>query len=1104
MLRDRRGVLLACIIAMLVLPMPGLDGEEARASPPPPSGDWTVTDATSISDTTIVLSGNLTVMPGGILTLNRVVLVVDCSLPGQFRIDVMAGGELHLRQSNLTASNVSQKFDFMARPGSVLEMTQSEIHGAGSRWTEPAATSGIMVRTSAATFTDTLFSQNTVALDIRDCSPTVSGCTFTGNLAGVVAYNSSMVFRDCRVEGTKNGGLLLHDRTDITVSGCSFTDNFRWAIFANRSSVTLLRNTFFLNYISVFSEDSAALRLENNTFDLDRYIAVTVYRCPSVVLGNDTIAGATRMALRAESSRFVAVNSTLASGLYDLQLNGNSTGELVNCSFTPRNIDLLDPKSRLNVSWFLGALVRWWSSGAPVAGAEVTVTNGTGNLTARGTTDAQGRFDWAVALEYTRDRSVSQPFGPYNVTARRLGLARTVEATVNRSVVVDLLLDDIGPVIKVEQPRAGAFLNLTRVTLKGQCWDNETRVVSVECRVDNGSFASASGTSFWEFTTGVLPNGPHNVTVRARDSSNNTNQAVVPFTLDTFAPSLTVLSPPEGGFTREDNVTVDGATERDATVTVNGTPANMSAGSGAFNLTVGLSEGDNFIEVVATDRAGNSAVRVLRFRRDTMVTPVEIFPENGTWTNQTQMRIFGRVEENSTLLVRAQDPSSNFTSNGTRLNTTTGNFSVTVALQNGTNLFRIDILDAYGNNATRYLTVLQDSSPPFLNITSPPEPELHTRLVRLMLEGRTEPGADLFLNGRRVLVEDGNFSKALTLDLGVNVLNLTVVDAAGNSFSTVYTAILDRTPPPLELASPRRTASGTPLATESGDLRVRGTTEAGAQVYISVNGRAVNGGRPVAVDAFGGFRRDVKLREGYNTIEVTAMDRAGNPTVETRVVRYRPPPPLVSNELLAALIVVIGIVVAVTAVVARDTKRSTGRWGLRRPAWFRIPPAVRSRAAALRAFVPRPEFGREEGEAGIGAVSAEPGKQAEEPQPAGAPPPGAPQAPGGAGAAAPGPPVPPGPAGPPVGKEFSVSEKPSGAPSVQPIPGATELPVAEPASGAAPAGAPAIGALAPPAPPGGPAPAPAAPVAPPPPPEPPKPKEVDPLAEILGVPTRKL
>ena len=1088
-----------CILALLAVPAPGLDGQPSRASPPPPSGDWTVTDATSISSTTIVLSGNLTIMPGGILTLDRVVLVVNCAFGGEFCITVRTGGELHLRQGNLTASNLSRKFDFTAQAGSVLEMTRSEVHGAGSKWVEPASTSGIMVRTGSATFTDTLFSNNTVALDIRDCSPAVTGCTFIDNLAALVAYNSSMAFRDCFVGGTASGGLALYDRTNLTITGCNFTQNFRSAVYANHSSVTLSQNTFYQNYISVHSEDSGALLLENNTFLLDKYIAVTVYRCPSVVLYNDIVSGATRMALRAEACSVVAVNSTLSSQLYDVQLHANSTGSLVNCTFTPHNLDLLDPLSRLNVSWFVGALVRWWSNGTPVAGADMTVTNSTGDLTAKGTTDSQGRFGWAVALDYTLGFKANATFGPYNVTARKKGLSRTVGVSVNRSLEVDLLLDDIGPAIQVDFPQSGAFLNFTRVRLKGLSWDNETNVVSVECRVDNGSYVAATGTSFWEFTTGILANGPHSVTVRGRDTSNNTSQVTVAFTLDTFAPTVTITSPLDGGFTRESNVTVVGTTEKNATVTVNGTPVNVTAFTGAFNLTVGLSEGDNLIEVVATDRAGNQGLKVIRFRKDTMVTPIDIYPRNGTWTNQTTIALQGQVEPNSTVLIRTQDPSSNFTTNETRLNITTGNFYHQMALRNGTNLFRIDILDDYGNNATVYVTIIQDRSAPFLNITLPPSQEYYTRERRLMLEGRTEPGASLFLNGRPVLVEDGNFSKPLTLDLGENVLNVTAVDAAGNAVSVVYRAYLDRTPPTLLLVKPKRPASGN-LKVNSATLLLRGTTEAEALVCITVAWNNTKNEWHATVDAFGGFRKNVPLHEGKNKIIVTATDRAGNPKEEAFEVVYEPTPPLLSAWQAIVLVAVIGVVVGIVAVVAWDTKKNTGRWGIRRPAWFRVPDSVKEQARAVRAFVPKPEFGREEVEAGIGAVPAEPRKEGKEPEAAGAPAPGPAPAPG---ATATGPPPPP--PVPPVGKEFAVSEKPAAAFAPPPIIGASELPVAEPAAGGAPPAPPVPAGPAPPAVAAA-APAPAlAPAAPPPPPpEPPKPKEVDPLAEIMGAPTRKL
>ena len=1089
MLRTSRGVLVLSILTLLLIPPSGPGGQGARVSPPPPSGDWTVSDATSIADTTIQLGGNLTILPGGILTLTNVVLVIKCSYPGQYRVDLRAGGELHLRSSNLTSGNDTLHYDFLAARGSVLDISGSEVHSAGSNWTADGSTNGLLVRTGNAVIQNSLFSGNLEALHVRDCSPSVINCTFRDNEAACVATNSSLVFRDCIVAGSITSGVMLLDRTNVSITGCNFTENFRWAILVNRSSVTVARNSFFRNYISIQAERSQNMLLENNSFIDDKYTALR-FLYSNASLQNDTIVGAFRIAIFEQGSKVLAVNTTLASHSYDVHLEEGSTAELVNCTYQRYNIELVDPDSRFNVSWFLGANVRWWSDESPVPGAVIECRDAGGNLTSSGITDADGRFGWGLTREYTQGSRMREEPGPYTVTASKGGRATSAVVAANRSQVVEILLDDIGPAIRVDFPANGSWLNLTRLTLKGIAWDNETQVAKMECRVDNGTYLSASGTSYWEFTTGVLINGPHTVYVRGRDTANNTNIVAVSFTLDTLSPALTVVSPRDGCFTRDSNVTVNGTTEQNATVTINGLAVPLGNATGAFSLVVDLVEGDNYITVVARDRAGNAAQKVVRTRLDTMVAPFELNPANGSWTNQSRIDIWGRVEENSSLLIRSVDPYTNFTINETRQNVTTGNFTLSVPLVNGTNLFRVEVADRYGNTAQADLYIIQDRVPPWLNVTSPPVLEYYTRDRRLVLSGHLEKGADLYLNGRLMLVEDGNISKPLTLDLGENLINLTAVDAAGNSVSVLYKVYLDRTPPTLEITSPKRTASGKPQNTDRSGLAVKGTTEPGALVYITLNGKALGSGKPIIADSFGGFRKDVTLNRGVNTFEITAVDLAGNPRSEVRSVRYSMPPPILSNEQLAAMIVAAGLAVAFVVIVARDTKKTTGRWGLKRPVWLRVPETVKERARAIRAFIPKPTFGREEGEAGAGAVLAEPGKEGKEPEKNGAahppPPPAA---------------VPAVPGAPPVGQEFAVSEKPAAAQPTA-IPGATELPVAEPAPGQ-PAAAP--GARPPvPAAPGAP-PAPAQPPVPqPPPPEPEKPKELDPLAEILGAPTRKV
>jgi hypothetical protein len=1099
MFRRLRGVLVVSILAVLLFPAIGVLGDGGRFSPPPASGDWTVTDVTSISGATIVLDGNLTVLPGGVLTLTDCVLVVNCSYPGQFHINVRGGGEFHLRSSNLTALNTSRRFDFTADPLSVLEIWRSEVHGAGSNWTESGATNGVLVRTGNAAISDSLFSENLEALHVRDCSPTVTNCTFINNSAACVAHNSSMVFRDCLVANGSRSGVELRDQTDISITGCNFSGNFRWAVVANQSSVTVARNSFFRNFISVQSEDCRRMVLQDNTFTGDLFTAFWLVRCGSGLLSNDTVQGAYRYGLYELGSNVTAVNTTLNSSGYDIHLEEASSADLVNCTFNRYNLEFIGPDSWINVSWFVNVLVKWWSNESPVPGALVSCADGGGNTSFTAQTDQQGWAMYGVAREYAQSLRTRSTYGPYTVTAQKNGKVTSAVFDINRTTETDILLDDIGPGVRVDFPSSGAYLNLTRVKLKGTAWDNETSVASVECRVDNGSFAPASGTSFWEFTTGILINGRHTVQVRGKDVANNTNTVTVAFTLDTIPPPLTILSPGDGSYTRESNITLLGRSEPNATVTVNGLPAPLDNSTGSFNLTVPLAEGDNVLDVLAADRAGNLAEKVLHVRKDTMIAPFDIFPANGTWTNRTGIDIYGRVEGNTTITILSVDPGTNTTSSLASLNTTYGNFTQRVSLHNGANLIRVEVQDRYGNTATEDITIFQKLLPPAFNITSPPSTEFYTNQRRLVITGTIEPGALLYLNGRPVLVQDGNISKSLTLDLGLNILNLTATDPAGNTVSVLYRVYFDRTPPSLTVISPKRTSSGKPLGVSAGSLMVRGTTEAGALVYVTVNGNPVNGGRPIPVDSFGNFKRSVSLRKGDNSIEVTATDLAGNPTSVTRPVEYSPAPPLLSNEQLAAAVVVIAIVIGFAAVVAWDTKKSTGRWGFRRPVWLKAPETLRERARTIRAFIPKPTFGREDGEDRISPIQAEPRKEGKEPQKAGAAP-----APAPAAAAATASPAGPGPpAGPArVGGEFAVSEKPVTTP-VASIPGATELPVAEPAAGPAPPAAAPTAAPTASAP--GAAPAPARQPAPPtPPPEPPKPKEVDPLAEILGTPTRKV
>lgn len=86
---------------------------------------------------------------------------------------------------------------------------------------------------------------------------------------------------------------------------------------------------------------------------------------------------------------------------------------------------------------------------------------------------------------------------------------------------------------------------------------------------------------------------------------------------DNEEPSLTVENPSDGQtFIVENRVKVSGETDKDAQVTANGFLA-LVAPDGKFEVIISLAEGENTIEVKATDLAGNTKAekRKVNFRK---------------------------------------------------------------------------------------------------------------------------------------------------------------------------------------------------------------------------------------------------------------------------------------------------------------------------------------------------------------------------------------------------------------------------------------------------------------------------------------------------------
>lgn len=127
-------------------------------------------------------------------------------------------------------------------------------------------------------------------------------------------------------------------------------------------------------------------------------------------------------------------------------------------------------------------------------------------------------------------------------------------------------------------------------------------------------------------------------------------------------------------------------------------------------------------------------------------------------------------------------------------------------------------------------------------------------------------------------VIDGKFSyENILLDDDLNEIKAKVVGENGkeSDFSDVVEIVLDTKEPKLEVESP----SGDQSFSGNNRIKVSGATEADSQVYAN--------GFLASVNSDGKFEVSIPLVEGENTIEIKAIDDAGNVKVEKRKVGFR-------------------------------------------------------------------------------------------------------------------------------------------------------------------------------------------------------------------------
>jgi parallel beta-helix repeat protein len=649
---------------------------------------------------------------------------------------------------------------------------------------------------------------------------------------------------------TVDGGYLKNNKVEnATSEGIYVTGSSKVTIENN--SVTMIGGTYGA-YLNAF--DGV---FDNNTINGGGTNSLRVYSCSLTSFKNNKVTGGvSSIGLYLYNSVLSAYYSKFSGSTTDVSLA--STAKLL--AYETRFSTLLIPAgTSLEVYWRANFTIDWLSTGQGIVGAHLNATNALGTKDPRNLiADFNGQLKDVFFMEYSKDSTTTTVVNPYwfNATAPKTGRILHNETKTNVSDAtndLNIIIDDVPPPLKVLDINGDFFTNQTTVEVQGQTERNDTKQWPIRSQVRLGSTVYRPAVDQTGMFLQDLPlpaDGVYPVSVQVTDWAGNVNSILFNITRDTVAPPLTVTAPADGTLTNNTTVAVTGTTEAGVNLTINDKNVTVLP-NGSFTVKYNLTEGANIIRVKAEDKALNSAVKVLTVKRDTRAPILLVSePSSNFTTNQATVQLKGTTEAKAILTV-----------NGQPVQFTGNSFQTALALVEGDNIFKVMSCDAAKNcNATVIVADL-DTKPPLLEVGSPTDGNL-TNVAALKVEGTTEPGAMISVNGNSVNLTGTSFSYNLTLKEGKNTIWVDAFDAAGNKAEKVLTVNLDTLPPLLTVQDPMDGVTVNRTA-----MIVDGTVETGA--LVTVNGQSV-------LNNDGSFTTTVTLKEGRNNITVSAVDTVGN------------------------------------------------------------------------------------------------------------------------------------------------------------------------------------------------------------------------------------
>ncbi|WP_281184377.1 CARDB domain-containing protein [Trichlorobacter lovleyi] len=435
-------------------------------------------------------------------------------------------------------------------------------------------------------------------------------------------------------------------------------------------------------------------------------------------------------------------------------------------------------------------------------------------------------------------------------------------------------------------------------TLRVSLLDPDTQYViaSFEQPGSIGGNAAISGSSTFSASSLALK-AYHVVLQYITDATIQTLAKSTVVVKDGIAPAISVLSPVQGTrHTKEvlvSAIVTDDASgvERVEYVIDGGIWQALALVDPAKGLYHGVwlvpenADGQHLIAFKATDKAGNS--------NQPITIPFAILNDNtppvltvsaladGAYTNSDVLNISGVVtDEGGIRELKVNDLSVPVDQDGS--------FTYALSLKSGANFITIVATDLSGNQSSNNRTINLDQAAPLLAISTPAD-NSKTALSLIDVTGTVDESSTVVLKlggvEQPITMNNKDFTSSVTLVPGINTIEVTATDVAGNTSAQKRTVVYDDQKPALAVTSPVQD-----IRTNKSDATILGTV---SDPYTSVTVSILFEGMtytPAVVN--GQFEQQITFTtEKSYPVVVTASNEVGTTTTVQRNIIYDITPP---------------------------------------------------------------------------------------------------------------------------------------------------------------------------------------------------------------------